>query len=89
MAVGIPISRRLGIKTGKERTERLARPPGIVIVSVLCSLARHGQALEQVRQSDDGCVVHAKLPSDIWSIEGNHTSAWRELTAEHCSQRPP
>ena len=34
-----PISEKLGLKTGKTRSERLAEPPGNVIVALLCSLA--------------------------------------------------
>ena len=69
-AVVQPISAQLGIKTGKEHSETLSSPPGTVIVSALCSLARHGQVLQQVRQFEDGCLIEATLPSDMWSWEG-------------------
>ena len=65
-----PISAQLGIKTGKEQSQTLSSPPGTAIVAVLCSLARHGQVLQQVRQLEDGCLLEAALPSDIWSFEG-------------------
>jgi hypothetical protein len=65
-----PISAQLGIKTGKECSETLAIPPGTVIVTTLCSLARHGQALQQVQQFENGCLLEATLPSDMWSFEG-------------------
>lgn len=66
-----PIYSQLGIKTGKEQTEIIATPPGKVIVSTICSLARHGQVLQRVKQFDDGCLIEALLPSDMWSFEGN------------------
>lgn len=69
-AVAQPIYAQLGMKTGKERSESLPGSPGTVIVSALCSLARHDQALQQVRQLEDGCLLEASLPSDIWSWQG-------------------
>lgn len=69
-AVVQPIYAQLGMKTGKERSESLSSPPGTVIVAALCSLARNGQALQQVRQFEDGCLLEASLPSDIWSWQG-------------------
>ncbi len=70
-AVAQPIYVHLGAKTGKERGETLAAPAGKVIVAALCSLARNGQALKQVHQSEDGCLLEATLPSDLWSFEGD------------------
>ena len=69
-AISQTIGAQLGIKTGKVCAETLAMPPGTVIVTALCSLARHGQVLQQVRQFEDGCLLEATLPSDIWSLEG-------------------
>lgn len=65
-----PIYAQLGIKTGKERTEIISSPPGKTIVSAICSLARNGQVLQRVHQFDDGCLIEAILPSDMWSFEG-------------------
>jgi hypothetical protein len=61
----------LGMKTGKSRTQFIPSPPGTVIVSLLCSLARHGREMRSVQQFADGCVLKASLPSDLWSMEGN------------------
>jgi len=69
-AVGQTIGAHLGIKTGREYSEILPTPTGTVMVSALCSLARHGQVLQQVRQFEDGCLLEATLPSDMWSWEG-------------------
>ena len=65
-----PIYDNLGIRTGKTQTGYLALPPGRVIVAVLCGLARNGRAIKEVHQCSDGCIVHAKLPSDLLSLEG-------------------
>lgn len=65
-----PIYAQLGMKTGKEHSEVLPTSPGTVIVSALCSLARNSQVLQQVQQLEDGCLLEAILPSDIWSWQG-------------------
>lgn len=61
----------LGIKTGKERSQQVAAPAGQVLVRALCSLARHGQPLRCVTQANDGCLLEAALPSDLFSLEGD------------------
>jgi hypothetical protein len=62
---------KLGMKTGKARGQIVPTPPGEVIVSLLCSLARHGREMRSVQQLADGCVLTASLPSDFWALEGN------------------
>jgi hypothetical protein len=66
-----PLYANLGVKTGKERAELVDVPVGQVIVRTLCSLARHGQKLRQVKQAPDGCAIEAALPSDLLSMEGD------------------
>jgi hypothetical protein len=66
-----PLGERLGLKTGKERSELIGKPPGQTLVAALCSLARHGQTLRRVEQSVDSCLLEAALPSDLWSFEGD------------------
>ncbi|MBL8799908.1 MAG: hypothetical protein JNM56_38860 [Planctomycetia bacterium] len=68
--IGTPIYAQLGWETGKSRQGRVALPTGTVIVSVLCVLARNGQAIKQVHQLSDGCILHAVLPSNLFSLEG-------------------
>lgn len=68
--VGQALWARVGVETGKEHAEAFSIPPGAAIVAALCALARRGQNLQQVRQFTDGCLLEAKLPSDIWSFEG-------------------
>lgn len=62
---------RLGIQTGKQRTGDVAAPIGQVLVNVLCSLARQGQTLRRVTQAEDGCLIEATLPSDMFALEGD------------------
>lgn len=69
-SVAVPIYSRLGINTGKKRAEVVRRPPGKVIVAAICSLARYGRTLKQVHQGEDGCIIEAVVPSDVWSFEG-------------------
>jgi len=67
----LPLSARLGFKTGKSRNGCVDEPPGVVLTAVLCSLARHGHAVRAVNQSADSCTIEASLPSDLWSFEGD------------------
>lgn len=68
-----PMYAKLGIKTGKERSQFVAHPPGRVLVAVLCSLARHGRKLRQATQIPDGCTLEAELPSDVFALTGSLT----------------
>lgn len=66
-----PLYASWGISTGQTRSQAFRKPVGKMIVSVLCSLARHGQTLKHVEQGSDGCVIQALLPSDIWALAGD------------------
>lgn len=65
-----PLYASWGIGTGKSRTEVVTTPAGKVLVSVLCSLAKNSQQVEHVEQGEDGCVIEAQLPADIWALAG-------------------
>ena len=69
-AILTPLYAKMGIQTARTRTEQLAQPTGLVIVEVLCALARHGFPLDTVHQGAAGCVFEAKLPSDLWTLAG-------------------
>jgi hypothetical protein len=62
---------KLGIQTGKARTQFIAQPAGAVLVSLLCALAREGRTLRGAHQLTDGCIVVAALPSDLFALEGD------------------
>jgi hypothetical protein len=68
--LALPLYERLGIRTGKTRTEFLQRPPGETIVAALCSLGRLGQKIKAVQQAADGCGLRAELPSDLRTMTG-------------------
>jgi hypothetical protein len=70
-SIAQPISEKLGLKMSKTRSERLNKPPGAVIVALLCSLAGSGQKLGEVAQAANGCTLHAAMPSDMWSLKGD------------------
>jgi hypothetical protein len=70
VSIATPLTSRMGIRTGKQRTEVLPIPTGKAIVAALCSLARHGWEMQKVHQGEDGCVLEATLPSDLWSLAG-------------------
>jgi hypothetical protein len=65
-----PMYAKLGIKTGKTRTEQLPAPPGRVLASLFCALARKGRKVLDMERANDGCVVTADLPSDLWTLAG-------------------
>lgn len=64
-----PISERLGIKTGKARSERFARPLGEVLVELLCALAREGHTLIEARREEGVCQLRARVESTIWTFD--------------------
>jgi hypothetical protein len=65
-----PIYAQMGVKTGKKRREVIHQPIGRMIIAVLCGLAENNLPLDEVHQGEAGCVVEAKLPSDIFALEG-------------------
>jgi hypothetical protein len=66
-----PIAEKLGLKTGKGRSERMVERPGVAIVAILCSLAQNGQQIREATSATDGCTITASIPSDIWSLKGD------------------
>jgi hypothetical protein len=70
--VGIaqPFWAKLGVKTGKTRTETIASPPGRVLAALFCSLARKGRKVIDTQRGVDGCVVTAELPADLFAMAG-------------------
>lgn len=62
---------KMGVKTGKSRAQFYATPPGTLLVSLLCALAREGRTLRTVHQLSDGCTLVAALPSDMLALEGD------------------
>jgi hypothetical protein len=69
--VVLPIYERIGIKTGKTRSETLEMPVGATIVAALCAFAAQGQGIRQVQQFENGCLLEVSIPSDAWSWEGS------------------
>jgi len=70
MAIMQDVGGRMGIRTGKTRSERYRRPVGWVIVSALCALAKGGYKVQEVRQASDGCMLVCQIPSDMFSLAG-------------------
>jgi hypothetical protein len=58
--------------------------PGTVIVRAICSFARNGQILQRVQQFEDGCLLEATIPSDMWSLEGALYVSVRKAGAGTC-----
>jgi hypothetical protein len=70
MAILQDVYGRIGIHTGKTRSERYLQSVGRVIVSVLCALANGGSKVKEVRQASDGCMLICEIPSDMFSLAG-------------------
>ncbi len=66
----LPLCKKWGLKTGKNRNELIPAPVGATTVSALYALAYLEAPLKEVLQARDGCVVEAKLPSDMFTWEG-------------------
>jgi hypothetical protein len=65
-----PMWARLGVKTGRRRSETLTAPTGRVLAALFCSLARKGRKVLDTQRGADGCVVTAELPSDLFAMAG-------------------
>jgi hypothetical protein len=70
MAIMQDVNGRLGIHTGKTRSESYRQPVGRVIVTALCALARDGHKVQDVHQASDGCMLICEIPSDMFSVAG-------------------
>lgn len=68
--VGQSMYAKLGVKTGKARSDFLPAPSGRVLVRALCSLAERGQELLSATPAAEGCLLEATLPSDLLSFAG-------------------
>ncbi|MCA9236462.1 MAG: hypothetical protein KDA44_13395 [Planctomycetales bacterium] len=66
----LPLNKKLGLKTGKQRALQAPLPVGVAVVETLCWLARSGRSLRSAEQLPAGCRLLAALPSDLRSFEG-------------------
>ncbi|WP_406699413.1 zinc ribbon domain-containing protein [Singulisphaera sp. Ch08] len=69
-SIAAPLFTRLGVKTGKARSEVILAPIGHATVAALCSLTAHGITMKDVEQASDGCVIEATIPPDLLVYEG-------------------
>ncbi|AGA28442.1 zinc ribbon domain-containing protein [Singulisphaera acidiphila] len=69
-SIAAPLLTRLGIKTGKTRSEVVSAPIGHATVATLCSLTALGLEMKEVEQASDGCVIEAAIPPDLLVYQG-------------------
>lgn len=81
-AVVQPLYESWGIRTGKDRQEFVNTPIGRGIARCLCSMARHGQKLQNVEQHNQGCILTAELPSSVCSLKGTLTISLQTCQAQ-------
>jgi len=65
-----PFTAKLGFKTGKDRRESIALPPGRVIANLAVAFARAGLADVKACHSPEVCELTAVLPVDLRALEG-------------------
>jgi hypothetical protein len=59
------------MSTGKTRSQEFDLPVGHAIVAILCSFARTGLSVREVRQASNGCMLISTIPSGINNFEGD------------------
>ncbi|MEZ5954413.1 MAG: hypothetical protein R3C13_08940 [Hyphomonas sp.] len=69
--VAVPFYAKMGLKTNTELSQGFKNTFGETLAAVLCSFASRGQPLVDMAEATNGCVVNAKMPSSMWSWEGN------------------
>lgn len=67
----LPLTARLGMKTGSEISQGFRNTFGETFAAVLCSLASRSQPVEELTGAENGCVIRSKMASSIWSWEGD------------------
>ena len=63
----------LGVKSRHEHSETIDAPIGTAIVRALCNMAANGRRLQHVTQLEDGVIIEAEIPSDMWNFAGAFT----------------
>jgi hypothetical protein len=66
----VPISDKLGFKTGKQSQAVFDAPPGRVLLAVLCTLARKSLEIAEVQQAPERCALTAEIPSGLVTNRG-------------------
>lgn len=66
----LPLTAKLGMKTGSEMSQGFRNTFGETFAAVLCSLASRSQPVEEITEATNGCVIRSKMLSSIWSWEG-------------------
>ena len=64
-----PLTAKLGFKTGKERRELTALPPGELLANLAVSLASIEHSITSVTFDNDHCHIEATLPPDLRAME--------------------
>ncbi len=67
----VPFLQRWGISTGKTATKLVSKPAQEVLIACLCALAKNGYTLDKAEQVSNGLILHAQLPSDMWTWGGD------------------
>ncbi|QCX00388.1 hypothetical protein FGM00_09785 [Aggregatimonas sangjinii] len=70
MDVMVPVYKKIGIKTGKSRTDTFDYTIQEVLLKVLCSLVKRNLSLQSVHEANNGVVLVAEIPSSMKTFGG-------------------
>lgn len=67
----VPLYAKLGMKSQTEVQSGFKSSFGETLAASLCALAARGQAIQDIKSAENGCLIEAKLPSSMWNWEGS------------------
>jgi len=71
MEVLVPITRRLGLKTGKSLTVEYPESIQEIFVKSLCSMYKNQYTLEEFHEANDGVILIGKIKANMQTFGGN------------------
>mgnify|MGYP000684047336 FL=1 len=80
--VVVPIYTKLGIKTGKSKTEHFEYSIQEVLLKLLCSLVKHKYPLHEVQEVHNGILLIAGIPSSMKTFGGDIIISIEKLAAK-------
>lgn len=71
MEVLVPITKRLGLKTGKSLTVEYPESIQEIFVKSLCSMYKNQYTLEEFHEANDGVILIGKIKANMQTFGGN------------------
>ncbi|CAM1341933.1 zinc ribbon domain-containing protein [Tenacibaculum amylolyticum] len=67
----VPISKKLGLKTGKSKEIQLQNSIQEAFVKSICILTKNKHKIEEFHQAENGVILVGTIESDFWTWGGN------------------